>query len=44
MSPELTPAHITSQSTLSPTIKAWRIYLEDQGSSVHTLAAFLPPI
>lgn len=53
MSPELTPAHITSQSTLSPTIKAWRIYLEDQGSSVHTvkaftadlrlLAAYLPP-
>jgi site-specific recombinase XerD len=40
MSPELTPAHITSQSTLSPTIKAWRIYLEDQGSSVHTVKAF----
>lgn len=53
MSPELTPAHITSQSTLSPTIKAWRIYLDDQGNSIHTvkaftadlrlLAAYLPP-
>jgi site-specific recombinase XerD len=53
MSPELKPAHITAQSTLSPTIKAWRIYLEDQGNSSHTvkaftadlrlLAAYLPP-
>jgi integrase/recombinase XerD len=53
MSPELSPAHISTQSTLSPTIKAWRIYLEDQGSSIHTvkaftndlelLAAYLPP-
>lgn len=53
MSPEFNPAHITAQSTLSPTIKAWRIYLEDQGNSNHTvkaftadlrlLAAYLPP-
>ena len=40
MSPELTPAHINSQSTLSPTIKAWRIYLEDQANSNHTVKAF----
>lgn len=40
MSPELAPAHITEKSTLSPTIKAWRIYLEDQGNSPHTVKAF----
>lgn len=46
-------AHITDQNLLIPTIKAWRIYLEDQGNSPHTvkaftadlrlLAAYLPP-
>jgi integrase/recombinase XerD len=46
-------AHITSQSLLGPTIKAWRIFLDDQGNSPHTvkaftadlrlLAAYLPP-
>lgn len=35
-----TSAHITAQSLLSPTINAWRIYLEDQGSSPHTVKAF----
>ena len=45
MSPEvptepLSP-HITSQSLLSPTIKAWRYFLEDQGNSIHTVKAFL---
>lgn len=40
MSPDLTPAHITEKSTLAPTIKAWRIYLEDQGNSPHTVKAF----
>jgi site-specific recombinase XerD len=53
MAIEPTTAHITPQSTLGPTIKAWRIYLEDQGNSTHTvkaftadlnlLATFLPP-
>ena len=53
MSPESTSAHITSDSLLTPTINAWRIYLDDQGNSVHTvkaftadlrlLAAYLPP-
>ena len=33
-------AHITSQSLLNPTIKAWRIYLEDQGNSINTIKAF----
>ncbi len=40
MTPDLTTAHITSQSLLSPTIKAWRIFLEDQGDSLHTVKAF----
>jgi integrase/recombinase XerD len=33
-------AHITSQSNLTPTIKAWTIYLEDQGNSPNTVKAF----
>lgn len=52
--PSNTPsAHITSQSLLGPTIKAWRFFLDDQGNSPHTvkaftadlrlLAAYLPP-
>jgi site-specific recombinase XerD len=40
MSPETTSAHITSSSQLIPTIKAWRIYLDDQGNSPHTVKAF----
>jgi len=34
-------AHITPQTTLSPALKAWEIYLQDQGSSPHTVTAFL---
>jgi integrase/recombinase XerD len=33
-------AHITSDSLLKPTINAWKIYLDDQGSSPHTIKAF----
>jgi len=33
-------AHITASSLLTPTIKAWRIYLDDQGNSIHTVKAF----
>lgn len=33
-------AHITEQSLLSPTIKAWRYYLNDQANSPHTVKAF----
>lgn len=36
-----TTAHITPQTTLTPALKAWEIYLEDQGSSPHTVTAFL---
>jgi integrase/recombinase XerD len=34
------PAHITAQSLLIPTIKAWRYYLLDQDLSQHTVKAF----
>ncbi len=54
MSPDAaSTAHITSQTTLVPVVNAWRIYLDDQGNSPHTvkafaadlllLASFLPP-
>jgi integrase/recombinase XerD len=33
-------AHITAQTTLSPAIRAWRIFLDDQGNSPHTVKAF----
>jgi site-specific recombinase XerD len=34
-------AHITSQSMLIPTLPAWKIFLEDQGDSPHTVKAFI---
>ena len=40
MSPDSLSAHLTSQSLLIPTIKAWRFFLEDQGLSPHTVKAF----
>ncbi|MBE0408629.1 MAG: tyrosine-type recombinase/integrase [Anaerolineales bacterium] len=46
-------AHITPHTQLIPAINAWRIFLNDQGNSIHTikaftadlslLAAYLPP-
>lgn len=33
-------AHISSESTLEPTIKAWEMYLHDQGKSINTIKAF----
>lgn len=36
-----TTAHISSQVTLSPALQAWEIFLTDQGSSPHTITAFL---
>jgi integrase/recombinase XerD len=46
-------AHITTQTPLVPAVNAWRMYLDDQGKSPHTikaftadvllLAAYLPP-
>jgi integrase/recombinase XerD len=40
MPTETTSAHITAKSLLIPTINAWRIYLDDQGNSTHTVKAF----
>lgn len=34
-------AHLSSQTTLSPALQAWEIFLDDQGSSPHTIIAFL---
>jgi len=34
-------AHISAQSLLVPTLRAWRYFLEDQGSSPHTIKAFM---
>jgi site-specific recombinase XerD len=36
-----TSAHITSQTPLKPAVKAWSIFLNDQGSSPHTIKAFV---
>ncbi len=35
-----TTAHISDKNLLIPTIKAWRLYLDDQGNSPHTVKAF----
>lgn len=37
-------AHLTPQVTLSPTLKAWEIYLYDQGRSPNTIKAFLSDV
>ncbi len=37
----LTTAHITSQTTLMPAIRAWEYYLQDQGRSLYTIKAFI---
>ncbi|NLG98131.1 MAG: tyrosine-type recombinase/integrase [Chloroflexi bacterium] len=37
----LTNAHITQHTTLLPAIRAWEIYLQDQGRSPYTIKAFL---
>jgi integrase/recombinase XerD len=34
-------AHINSSTMLLPAIQAWKLYLRDQGRSVHTLKAFV---
>jgi site-specific recombinase XerD len=34
-------AHITAQNLLLPTLRAWQIFLEDQGNSPHTVKAFI---
>lgn len=40
MASEAPSAHITAKSLLIPTINAWKIYLDDQGNSPHTVKAF----
>lgn len=47
MSPETSPAsiaHITAQTPLIPALNAWRVYLEDQGKSPHTIKAFIADV
>jgi len=39
-SPALT-AHLTAQTPLIPAINVWRVYLDDQGNSPHTVKAFI---
>lgn len=34
-------AHLTAQVSLVPALKAWEMYLKDQGHSLHTIKAFL---
>ncbi|MEA3352046.1 MAG: site-specific integrase, partial [Chloroflexota bacterium] len=34
-------AHISTRTTLAPALNGWEIYLEDQGSSPHTVKAFI---
>jgi len=34
-------AHINAQTTLNPALNGWEIFLNDQGSSTHTVKAFL---
>ena len=38
---EKIPSHITARTSLTPAINAWRIYLNDQGKSPHTVKAFI---
>lgn len=33
-------SHLTAKTPLRPTINAWKIYLDDQGRSIHTIKAF----
>jgi site-specific recombinase XerD len=43
MAPDSTPlttAHIVPQTPLPPAIRAWEVYLQDQGRSIYTIKAF----
>ncbi len=37
----LVSAHITSQTLIPPALRAWEMYLQDQGKSVYTVKAFM---
>lgn len=39
--PNLNTAHLTQHTALFPAVNAWKVFLDDQGSSPHTLKAFL---
>ncbi len=39
--PSTSSAHLTARDLLTPTINAWRFYLDDQGVSPHTIKAFI---
>jgi site-specific recombinase XerD len=39
--PPASSAHISTQTTLSPAIRGWRIFLDDKGLSPHTIKAFI---
>src|SRR5574340_1160033 len=44
MSPSADFAHISSQTTLAPALKAWEMFLNDQGRSPNTVKAFLSDV
>jgi site-specific recombinase XerD len=37
----LVSAHITSQTLILPALRAWEMYLQDQGKSIYTIKAFM---
>ena len=44
MPPSSSTAHLTPQAPLAPTVKAWELYLYDQGRSPNTVKAFLSDV
>ncbi len=41
---DLSSAHLTSSTTIKPSVHAWSYYLDDQGCSMHTIKAFTSDI
>ncbi len=44
MSPSADLAHITPETNLAPALKAWEMFLNDQGRSPNTVKAFLSDV
>jgi integrase/recombinase XerD len=44
MTPSADSAHITPETNLAPALKAWEVYLNDQGRSPNTVKAFLSDV
>lgn len=42
--PSSQTAHLTTETPLGPAINAWKIFLEDQGRSPHTVKAFIADV